>query len=170
MFRGDDDIVVRVGSRAGPLHTLYETGASEDSGSPRMITRRVASSEDGRDIADERGAAMKAIHMSDRHEAGDGLPRPAVGSPLCAPPRKNAIVTRNREAVTCGTCRRRLRERDRSGEDAEQIERGIELLESARDLFKTAGAPKATAKVRRALKSAGGALRHARRMAGRKDR
>lgn len=39
--------------------------------------------------------------------------------------------------------------------------RGVELLKQARDTFKLAGAPKTTAAVRRALKSAGGAQRAA---------
>lgn len=46
---------------------------------------------------------------------------------------------------------------------AEKIERGVTLLREARDLFRSAGAPRATAKTRLALTSAEGALRHASR-------
>lgn len=43
----------------------------------------------------------------------------------------------------------------------ERIREAIRLLRSARDLLKQAGAPRATDKVRKALTSTGGALRHA---------
>ncbi len=46
----------------------------------------------------------------------------------------------------------------------------IEHLRKARELLKEAGAPKATTKVRLALTSAGGALRHAHNGAFREQR
>lgn len=44
--------------------------------------------------------------------------------------------------------------------DVMNVQRGIELLKEARDLFKKAGADNTTDKVRAAIISAGGAERH----------
>lgn len=45
--------------------------------------------------------------------------------------------------------------------DARRVRRALDLLRLARELLKDAKAPKATAKVRLAIKSTEGALRHA---------
>jgi hypothetical protein len=44
--------------------------------------------------------------------------------------------------------------------DVRRVERGIELLKEARDLFADAGCPRTVSRVRATLRSAGGALRH----------
>jgi hypothetical protein len=48
-----------------------------------------------------------------------------------------------------------------------QIERALEKLRQARDMLKANGAPRAADKVRRAMKSTEGAIRHADHMAWR---
>lgn len=57
-----------------------------------------------------------------------------------------------------------------TGSDVDSITTAIRTLRFARDRFRTAGARKAARAVARALKSADGALRHARRCAVRTGR